>query len=118
MAYIHSTWLAGSAGRTSVRLNSSVISVELHDGITITALKGDPAAELGRTLVHLGEQVQVLDGRRATDDDELIVRAFLDGEGLGQASAGLFHRFIAYRESVLAHPYDNELVADLETVDQ
>ena len=117
MAQIHSSWLAGMANRADVRMAHQLVTVQLPDHISVNALKGDNAGEMGRTLVSLGEQVLVLNGDRATDQDDLIVKAFLDGEGLGQASAALFHRFIAYREGVLANPYDDDALASLGAVE-
>jgi hypothetical protein len=105
------TWLAGSADLSSIDKGNGVITVLLPDGVSIGAVVGQHAKSLGRWLVDLGEQVQVLNGDRRTDQDDLIVKAFLDGEGLGQSSAALFHRFIAYRDGVHAHPF-NELVVD------
>jgi hypothetical protein len=116
--YVHTTWLAGSADLARTNKGNGVITVALPDGVTIGAVEGDHAESLGRWLVELGEQVQVLNGTRRTDQDELIVKAFLDGEGLGQSSAALFHRFIAYRDGVHAHPFNELVVAELAEVDQ
>ena len=118
MAHVHTTWLLGHAETASTNKGNGVITVVLPDGITIGAVEGDHAESLGRTLVGLGEQVQVLNGTRRTDQDELIVKAFVDGEGLGQASAALFHRFIAYRDGAQAHPLNELVVAELAEVDQ
>lgn len=118
MAHVHSTWLAGSADSAVTDKGQGVISVRLPDGITIGAVEGEHAESLGRALVELGEQVQVLNGTRRTDQDELIVKAFVDGEGLGQSSAALFHRFIVYRDGVHAHPFNELVVDELAEVDQ
>jgi hypothetical protein len=111
VAHVYSTWLAGMAKHTRARMNGTVVTVDLPDSIAFGSPEGDHAEELGRTLIALGEQVLVLNGTRRDDQDDLIVAAFVDGEGLGQASAALFHRFIAYREGAQAHPL-NDLVVD------
>jgi hypothetical protein len=113
--HIYSTWLAATAKEAQVRKHNSVISVSTPDGVTISAVEGDHADSLGRNLVALGQQVLELNG---TDHDALIVKAFLDGEGLGQSSAALFHRFIAYREGAQADPLNELVVAELAEVDQ
>ena len=118
VAYVHTTWLPGYADRATVKNHNGVVIVELPDGINVCAVEGDTADQLGSTLVSLGEQVLILNGTRRTEQDSLIVKAFLDGEGLGQSSAALFHRFIAYRDGVIAHPYDDDTVADLQAVIQ
>lgn len=118
MAHIYSTWLAGMAEHARARMNGNVVTIDLPDGVTYGSPEGDHAEELGRTLLALGEQVLVLNGTRIAETDELIVRAFVDGEGLGQASAALFHRFISYRDSVHAFPYDADALADIKAVDQ
>ena len=118
MAHVHTTWLAGSADLAVTDKGQGVISVRLPDGVTIGAVEGEHAESLGRALVELGEQVQVLNGTRRTDQDDLIVKAFLDGEGLGQSSAALFHRFLAYREGAQAHPLNELVAAELAEVDQ
>lgn len=118
VAHVHTTWLTGNAGDASIRQGNGVITINLPDGITVGAVEGDHAEECGRTLIRLGQQVLVLNGNVSTDQDDLIVRAFLDGEGLGQASAGLFRRFIAYRDGVHAFPYDADTLADLNELAQ
>ena len=118
MAHVHTTWLLGHAETARTNKGNGVITVVLPDGISIGVVEGEHAESLGRTLVELGEQVQVLNGTRRTDQDELIVKAFVDGEGLGQASAALFHRFIAYRDGAQAHPLNELVVAELAEVDQ
>lgn len=118
MAHVHTTWLLGHAETARTNKGNGVITVVLPDGISIGAVEGEHADSLGRSLVELGEQVQVLNGTRRTDQDELIVKAFVDGEGLGQASAALFHRFIAYRDGAQAHPLNELVVAELAEVDQ
>ena len=118
MAHVHTTWLLGHAETASTNKGNGVITVHLPDGISIGAVEGDHANSLGRALVELGEEVQVLNGTRRTDQDELIVKAFVDGEGLGQSSTALFHRFIAYRDGVHAHPFNELLVDELAEVDQ
>jgi hypothetical protein len=113
VAYVHTTWLAGNAAQASTNKGKGVITVALPDSVTIGSIEGAGADELGRTLISLGEQVLVLNGTRRTDQDELIVKAFLDGEGLSQSAAALFHRFIAYRDGAQAHPLDELVVAEL-----
>ena len=118
MPHIYSTWLAGMAEHTRARMNGTVVTIDLPDSVTYGSPEGDHAEELGRTLVALGEQVLVLNGTRRNDQDDLIVKAFCDGEGLGQSSAALFHRFIAYRDGAIANPFNELVVAELAEVDQ
>ena len=118
MARVYSTWLTGMAERTRAHMNGKVVTVDLPDNITFGGPEGSHAEELGRTLIALGEEVLLLNGTRRNDQDDLIVKAFCDGEGLGQSSAALFHRFIAYRDGAIANPFNELVVAELAEVDQ
>ena len=76
-------------------------------------------AEIAATLRRVravGYQAVQVSGMAPIAEDELL--RILDGEGLGQSSAALFHRFIAYRDGVHAHPFNELVVAELAEVDQ
>jgi hypothetical protein len=116
MAQIHSSWLAGMANRADVRMAHQLVTVQLPDHISLNALKGDNAGEMGRTLVSLGEQVLVLNGDRATDQDALAVRLFAEQEELGPLLLPTLRRLVAYVDSVRANPLDDQLVAELREI--
>ena len=118
MAYVHTTWLAGSADSARTSVGNGVISVHLPDGISIGAVEGEHADSLGRNLVDLGERVQVLNGTRRTNQDDMAVRLFVEGEGLDPALAPTLRRLVAYVDGVRANPFNELVVAELEEADQ
>ena len=115
MAYIMSTWLAGTAQQARVRKHNSVISVDTADGVTITAVEGDHADSLGRNLVALGQQVLELNG---TDQDALAVRLFVEQEGIDPELLPALRRLVAYVDGVRANPLNDLVVTELAEVDQ
>ena len=116
MAQIHSSWLAGMANRADVRMAHQLVTVQLPDHISVNALKGDNAGEMGRTLVSLGEQVLVLNGDRATDQDDLAVRLFAEQEGLDDELQPTLRRLVAYVDSVRANPLSELVVEELRDI--
>ena len=118
MAYIHSTWLAGSAKHARTNIGNHVVTVHLPDGITLGSPEGDHADEFGRTLVAMGEQVLVLNGTRRNDQDDLAVRLFAEQEGIDPELLPTLRRLVAYVDSVRANPLNDLVVTELAEVDQ
>jgi len=111
VALIHTTWLSRMGNRATARMGDNVIVVDLIDGITIGAVAGEGAEELGRALIGVGELVLALNGTRRTDQDDLAVQMFVEQESLDPALLPTLRRLVGYVESVRANPY-NELVVD------
>jgi len=119
MADIQASWRAGSSSVQMHHANDTpVLWLRLPDGVRYLIAGKDEISEALSTLASLVEEAQILNGTRRNDQDELIVKAFIDGEGLGQSSAALFHRFIAYRNGVHAHPFNELVAAELAEVDR
>ena len=114
MAEIQGAWRAESVATAELSRSGGTPILWLHlpDGVRYIVAGAEMAEAACRQLVGAGQQGLAALGVRATDQDALIVQAFLDGEGLAeQLFAPLLQRFIAYRESVLANPL-NELVVE------
>ena len=118
MAYIHATWLVGSAKHVRTNIGNGVVTVHMPDDITVGSPEGEHADELGRTLISLGEQVLVLNGTRAADQDALAVRLFAEQEDLAPELLPTLRRLVAYVDSVRANPLNALVVAELAEVDQ
>ena len=115
MAHIHSTWLAGTAEQAQVRKHNGVISVDTPDGVTISAVDGTHADDLGRSLIALGRQVLELNG---TDQDALAVRLFAEQEDIVPELQPVLRRFVQFLDGVRTEPLNELVVAELSEVAQ